>query len=124
MTVVFKGLDMPMTCAECPVFKLEYDPNTGTAERSCGVTGKFISRTTATTDRRDDCPASEILVPHGPLADLDTMRAEDSERFKPIIANAQSKEEAALLSLIHRKVQDVIDGAEWILPPEEHYECD
>ena len=76
MSVLIKGMEMPVTCCHCPL--MGYDPDrewfdsTRTGAHICVLTGELIDN----TKREEHCPL--VSVPqHGRLIDADALEVHD-----------------------------------------------
>ena len=73
MSVLIKGMEMPVTCCHCPL--MGYDPDrewfdsmARTGAHICVLTGELIDN----TKREDHCPLVPV-PPHGRLIDADAL---------------------------------------------------
>ena len=71
MSILIKGMDMPVTCCHCPLMGYDQDRewNDGMARMGahiCVLTGELINN----TKREDHCPLVPV-PPHGDLIDYD-----------------------------------------------------
>ena len=73
MSILIKGMEMPVTCCHCPL--MGYDPDrewfdsiARTGAHICVLTGELIDN----TKREEHCPLVPI-PPHGRLGDLDKL---------------------------------------------------
>lgn len=57
MSVLIKGMKMPMNCTICRFCAPEADPENG---EMCMATGKYVPP--CNTDRLDNCPLIEVAV--------------------------------------------------------------
>ena len=73
MGVYIKGMEMPQTCIDCPLYRY-----TATSHYCCAAP----IRGQRATERDKDCPLVEIKTPHGRLIDADDYKkllADDSK---------------------------------------------
>ena len=79
MSVLIKGMDMPMSCDICPFSKTNDDLMSDDYRfRYCDFPyiGEFVTDYTAT--RHPDCPLVEIKAPHGRLIDAKAFETENA----------------------------------------------
>ena len=75
MTILIKGMEMPVTCCQCK--EMVYNPEikweqAGKEEEGgwvCLLTGELIDN----TKREEHCPLIEVPTPHGRLLDADAI---------------------------------------------------
>ena len=70
MSVIVRGMEMPKTCCDCPIFV------DGGYDSWCGITDNSMAENEALTKRNPNCPLVEIPTPHGRLGDLDALKAQ------------------------------------------------
>lgn len=64
MGIYIKGMEMPMSCIDCPLYRY-----TATSHYCCVA----AIRGQKATERHKDCPLVEIKTPHGRLIDAEDM---------------------------------------------------
>lgn len=75
MSILIKGLDMPITCLHCWLNSM----------KQCRATGGDTTWSIATKNRRGDCPLIE-LPDHGDLVDKDELSMLVGESFDYFLA--------------------------------------
>lgn len=112
MSILIKGMEMPVTCCHCPL--MGYDPDrewfdsTRTGAYICVMTHELIDN----TKREEHCPLVEI-PPHGRLGDLDAF-----ESIKYELPDGQKAFNRGFHSGV-QYVQRLIMDAPTIIPAEE-----
>lgn len=81
MNLIIKGMEMPISCTECPCYD---DMETC----FCNVLDSYCEQ--YKTERHPDCPLAEIPTPHGRLIDADKLsimilKAMNNGRFDSVI---------------------------------------
>ena len=67
MSVLVRGMEMPMNCGTCHLRKSNED------RVWCPILGEYICFETEFIGRKTNCPLVEIETPHGRLGDLDKL---------------------------------------------------
>ena len=114
MSILIRGMEMPVTCCHCPL--MGYDPdiewNDGGRETQgayiCVMTHELIDN----TKREDHCPLVEI-PPHGDLIDREALM--DDIIGSMVFSGRNVPKEAAIV----QKVLDIVGDANAILEAEE-----
>lgn len=76
MSILIKGMEMPMCCDDCPVFDDNGDYPT------CILTGLSKGYNFPIFEKRmDNCPLIEVPTPQGRLIDADALRFEIEKYF-------------------------------------------
>lgn len=65
MSILIKGMEMPLMCDECPCYN--------ESDYSCNATGRGVIEYRY-DGRPDNCPLVEIPTPHGRLVDADKLK--------------------------------------------------
>lgn len=85
MSVIVKGMEMPIKCAKCPIADISAE------YYFCEKIDWFGK------ERPSDCPLIEILTPHGRLIDADKLLVEHSlkltEEFAPTVIEPEGEKE-------------------------------
>lgn len=84
MTILIKGMEMPVTCCQCK--EMVYNPEikweqAGKEEEGgwvCLLTGELIDN----TKREEHCPLVEVPTPHGRLIDADELIKHDHQYYE------------------------------------------
>jgi len=97
MSVIVKGMDMPLQCQRCPLSDDE--------SRYCKAANKYIPM----LGHPKFCPLVEVPTPHGDLIDRDALRDNNCDAFE--IKGADGTILAMDVS--------IIDDAPIIIPAEE-----
>jgi hypothetical protein len=84
MSILIRGMEMPVTCCHCPL--MGYDPDIEWFDGGRETQGAYICVITHelidNTKREEHCPLAEI-PPHGRLIDADALRAEVKKHTTP-----------------------------------------
>lgn len=121
MSVLVKGMDMPISCAKCP---LSISECSAVMERVKTSEPKIIEWI-PWSYRHEDCPLVEVPTPHGRLIDADWFAAEMKKRQEEAgkwLREAKDRETAvradAVLSFLC-EVKLTLDAAPTIIPADE-----
>lgn len=114
MSILIKGMEMPVTCCHCPL--MGYDPdiewNDGGRETQgayiCVITHEFIDN----TKREEHCPLIPIS-PHGRLIDADAVFKRLQKQAMSVWGNGNPRYQIVL------EVMDAIRFAPTIIEAEE-----
>lgn len=98
MSLLIKGMEMPVSCTECPCYD---DMETC----FCNVIDSYCEQ--YKTERHPDCPLAEIPTPHGNLIDRDDLLAYFDRKSK-----GKTAEEALRLLYAALKAYPTVMGKE------------
>lgn len=94
MSILIKGMEMPLRCINCPFLTYYHYENRCLANR--GKTIKFVIG----KDRGAECPLVEIPTPHGRLIDADAL----------FVVLSQDTDHWTIDEVSHIETEDVIDA--------------
>ena len=116
MSVVIRGMKMPIKCGLCPCFHAEWPMycQAVKADKNKRIVAPYGM------PRPEWCPLVELPAEHGRLGDLDAMAFDESEAYMSAQAKlGRDVITTGLNSIVHRKIQLLIMDTPTVIEAEE-----
>ena len=114
MSVLFRGMEMPTRCEDCPLENCDEDYYGDEFNHRCSLIYKGYTHNNRYEKRRDDCPLVPV-PPHGRLIDADALMQIIKDHDYLLTAHFNSQD----YGMFTIGIQQAVDEAPTVIPAEE-----